>query len=346
MVIMKNGYAIPNTIGGVKLVNEILKLSKDVWWASNDFKSGNHKFKAGTFLVQEFNIGILEQLLEKYPVEVYKLPSGVEVNGYSIRMPKIALYNGQGIDGINARFRADAEYALNLMGFLYALVDENAFREEVLSQFDVLLIPVGDASEILNGWNTKLGWNKEPWQLPGSTGGIGKKGVATIKRFIENGGTYIGISSGGAALACKEVGNIADVKMRKFEMETEKFIYATGQTRLHLKIVDFHPVVFGYEEIFPAYYVSDPLTLTYGGPIFEAGENVKTIAVYRDVDSEDWTGLFSNPKPFTMDYPAIVEQLIGKGCVILFGIDTFYGATWISTYRLISNSLFLAKASH
>jgi hypothetical protein len=340
--IMKNAYAIRNDSGGIKLINDLFKLGGNVYWASENF-SIDKKLEAGTFIVQDIPVGIIQQLVKRYPVDVYKLPSRIEAKVYKIKLPKIALYNGQGVDGLNARFRADAEYALRFLGFPYALVGEDDFRKGILNEFDVILIPAGDASEIVNGWNTKLGWNREPWHLPGFLKGIGAEGIAAIKEFINNGGSYIGTSCGGGALACEEVGGLANVKMCKFETKAQKFTYATGQTRVYLKVTyPTSPILFGYEEIFPAYYLSDPLTLTYGGPIFDVGENVKVLAVYHNVDSEDWTGLFPNPEPFTMGHPAIVEQQVGKGHVVLFGIDPFYGASWISTYKLIANSLYYA----
>jgi glutamine amidotransferase-like uncharacterized protein len=354
---LKNVFAVPNTTAGVKIINELLKARVEVFWLTQEFSAVGKKFGIGTFLVNETPTKILEGIVQKYPVAVYRMPEEFEAKCCKVRLPKVALYDGQGVDGMNARFRADAEYALQLLEFPFGLVAEDDVKQGLLNDFDALLIPAGDASEIMHGWNIEFGWNKAPWQLPGSPKGLGEKGIAAIKEFIQEGGGYIGVSSGGGALACKEVGSIANVSMRKFESKAKTYSYAAGHTRVYLRICEKNsPVVYGYkgyydlqgkwrEEQIPAYYLSDPLVLTYGGPIFEVGNGVKVLATYHDVDSEEWTGLFPNPDPFNKDFPAIVEQKIGKGVVILFGVDLFYGKSWLSTYRLVSNSLYYMVSS-
>jgi glutamine amidotransferase-like uncharacterized protein len=354
---LENVYAVPNTTAGVKVINELLKLNVEVFWLSNEVYLSNTRIKPGTFFINRTPSKILEGLVQKYYVRVYRLPEKFEAECKKVRLPKVALYDGQGVDGMNARFRADAEYALQFLGFPFSLIVEDDIKQGILKDFDVLLIPTGDASEIMHGWNTHFGWNKPPWQLPGSPKGLGEKGVAIIKEFIQGGGGFVGVSSGGAAFACEEVGGIANVKMRKFESKAKTYAYAVGHTRVYLKICDEnHPVVYSYdgyydehgkwhEKQIPAYYLSDPLTLTYGGPIFEVGNGVKVLATYHDVDSEEWTGLFPNPDPFKRDYPAIIEQKIGEGIVILFGNDPFYGKSWLSTYRLVSNSLYYVTST-
>jgi len=247
------------------------------------------------------------------------------------------------------RFRADTEYALSFLGFPYILVTEQDIQNGILDNFNVLLVSAGDAFEMLNGWNTKFGWNKEPWRLPGSIKGLGKQGIAAIKKFLENGGAYIGIGCGGGALACQEVGGLADVSMLKVEAEKAVF---RGQVRVYLKVAAPNsPIMFGvpdyvdqeghgHKHVFPAYYFSDPLLLTYSGPIFKVGENVEVLATYHDVDVEAWTGFWQTPDVFRKDYPAIVLQHVGRGIAILFGIELDYNCTWLSTYKLLSNSLY------
>lgn len=349
-------FAVPNNTSGIRIVNELLKLDAEVLWLDEKISESDKTFGPGTFFVNEVSERILDTLIQEYPVIIYRMTKEFKAKCHKLRLPKVALYNGQGVDGMNARFRADTEYALELLGFPFGFVTEDDIKSG-LSNFDALLIPAGDASEIINGWNLKFGWNKAPWQPPGSPKGIGTKGVDAIKEFVKKGGGYIGVSSGGAALACKEVGGIADVRMHKFESKAKTYTYASGHTRVYLKICDKNkPVVYGYngfsdaqgkwhENEIPAYYLSDPLVLTYGGPVFEVGKGVEVLATFHDVDSEDWTGLFPNSEPFKKDYPAIVQQKVGHGHIILFGIDLFYGKSWISTHRLLSNSLYYIVSS-
>jgi len=351
---MNDLYVIPNNTAGVKLVNELLKLNFSVYWMCKKPDSKFSFLKNGVFIASVQPRALLEQLVSKYPIEVHRLPAHLELVGYHLRIPRISLYNGQGADGINARFKSDAEYSLNLLGFHYVLVNENNIKEGILNFFDALIITPGDAMEMLNGWNPELGWNREPWQLPGSSQGLKEEGMKKIKEFIKGGGTYIGIGCGGGTLACKEVGGLANVNTVKIEYE-EKFKMAAGKSRVYLKVADReNPVMFeidGYtdeegneHDVFPAYYFSDPLSHFYGAPIFAPGDNVKILATYHDIDSEPWTNFIANTELFKKDLPAIVEQPLGKGRIILFGVDILYGASWISTYKLLSNSLFYSVA--
>ena len=198
-----------------------------------------------------------------------------------------------------------------------------------------------------DGWNTHVQNYEYPWQVPGEPKGLGENGARTIAKFIQEGGLYIGTGSGGGSFACKEVAGLADVNI---------IDHGIGQARVYLKIEDdSHPILYGYEGyrdqagewhkgIMPALYYCDllwPRMDTYAGPIFRTGEKAKVLATFNGVDFEEWTEyVVKPPTAFTENNAAIVVQKIGKGNLVLFGINLGFRAQWQANYRLLTNAIY------
>ena len=340
-------YAIPCTNLGITLVNKLLSLGQEIYWVAEPFETAGQTFEAGTLIVNVKMPGLMKEVLKATRLQVYRLPSNVAFKGYEIRFPRVALYTGQGVDERNIVFKADTLWALEKLGFTYVPVTEKEIKKGVLKYFDVLVVPGGDAREILNGWSKEIQWNKDPWQLPGEIEGLRSEGIAAIKKFIEEGGGYVGISAGGGSLACEEVTGLTNVKIKA---------HTLGQARVYLKIQKAeHPVMMGFtgfkdeegkwhEEIIPAVYYSEPLFLEFGGPVFEAGGKAEVLATYHAVDYEPWTKYLANPEPLQEDNPAIIAYDLGKGKIILFGINPDFRAFWTGTFRLLSNAIYFQVA--
>ncbi|MBS7635182.1 hypothetical protein KEJ34_06820 [Candidatus Bathyarchaeota archaeon] len=99
-----------------------------------------------------------------------------------------------------------------------------------------------------------------------------------------------------------------------------------------------------HEGIIPAVYYSEPLMLEFGGPIFEACENALVLATYHDVDYEPWTKYLTNTKPLQEDNAAILTYELGRGRIILFGVNPDFRAFWTRTFRLLSNAIYFQMA--
>jgi hypothetical protein len=345
--ISETSYAVPYTNLGINLINKLLNFGQEVYWVSKPFEAFGKIFEEGTFVVNINLPGLMNEIVRGKEVQIYRLPSNIAFEGYRIRFPRIALYTGQGVDERNIVYKADTSWALEKLGFTYVSITENEVKNGVLKYFDVLVIPGGDAREILRGWSEEIQWNKYPWQLPGEKGGLGDKGIAAIKKFVEEGGGYIGISAGGGSLACKEVTGLTDVKIKA---------HTLGQARVYLRIKKpEHPLMFGFkgfkdqagkwhQQIMPAVYYSEPLMLEFGGPVFEACGNALVLATYHDVDYEPWTKYLTDTKPLQEDNAAILTYELGKGRIILFGINPDFRAFWTRTFRLLSNAIYFQVA--
>ncbi|MBS7635181.1 hypothetical protein KEJ34_06815 [Candidatus Bathyarchaeota archaeon] len=160
-------YAVPYTNLGITLINKLLSLGQQIYWISKPFNANGKIFKEGTFIVNVNLPGLMNEILRDKGLQVYRLPSNIVFEGYKIRFPRIALYIGQGVDERNIVYKADTSWALEKLGFTYVSITENEIKNRVLRYFDVLVVPGGDAREILKGWSDEIQWNKYPWQLPG-----------------------------------------------------------------------------------------------------------------------------------------------------------------------------------
>lgn len=334
----QDAYAVLNTLSGVRLVNEALRADEDVIWTSEGFSIEDKDFPMGTFLLP--STSRIEKIIHNCHIgPVFQL-SYPQVRSKKLEPPRIAVYDGIGAQGVKARHRANMEYALNFLGFRYTLVHEHEIEE--LDNFDVFIVSNGDAYEMMYGTNTRLGWKKPPWAVEVSEG-LGDEGISKIKAYLKNGGGFIGVGPGGAALACKEVGGLTRASMIDPSIGEKKHMYGSGKTRVHIKVLNrSHHIMSGMPERFSGYYYSDPLSLTYND-LFFASSGVDNLAIYDGSDSEPWTKMWLNPDIFEEGYGAIVHDKVGRGSAALFGIDPVYGARWFSTYRLVSNAIFHLK---
>jgi len=339
-----------NRASSVKLVNHALQSGIEVRWLWRPATSGASSVPAGSFSILD-RAGLAQEFALEAGIPFRQENAHPAAEGISLELPRIAVYAGQGADEKNHTFAGDTLWALDFLGFPYAQVNETEVREDVLSGFDVLIVPNGAALEMLNGWNIEAQNYLYPWQVPGPVGGLGSIGLAKISRFIERGGRYIGISSGGGALACKEVSGIADVTIAD---------QGLGQARVYLRIEQpAHPLMLGYEGFhdqdgtwhahqMPAFYYCDqlwPRAENFAGPIFKAGPQAETLASFERADYEEWTENLERP-PVAMNprHSGIVFQKSGRGSIALFGVALGFRAQWLSNYPLLSNAIYSWKA--
>lgn len=336
---VRSSWLIDNNMVGVRLINELLRLGKEVRWnIGKDFGE-----EEGTFTVPS---PPPDFPLSSQTSRVVRSTTGKDGRGVSLQPCRVALYSDQGVDERNRVFWADSTTALTLMNFDFDPVSIQDIWEGKLDAYDALLIPGGDAEEILRGWRTDLMFNRSPWEPAGARQGLGERGVSCIRKFIEQGGTYLGIAAGGGAFAAKEYARLADVSIAA---------HTLGQARVLLRLAA-HPLTSGTrcyrtqegtlrQGVVPAVYYSEPILLTHGGPLFEVGTGAESVADYGDVEHEPWTkAVQGDASLFRKGLSAIVHQRKGKGRIVLYGINPDFRVTWLSTYRLLSNALFLARA--
>ena len=335
-----------NCESAIPLVNHALKVGADVQWLLNgtELKSGD--LPPGSFCISDPQ-GIVQEFGRTNGIPIIRGARVPANKSPLLRLPKLAVYVGQGANEKCGTSAGETLWALDALGFSYAQVSEQDIHSGLLDRCDVLIVPGGSGSEMLNGWNVTVQNYKTPWQVPGKPLGLGKKGINKIVSFLRRGGRYIGISSGGGSLACRELGGFADVTIAD---------HGLGQARIYMHSeVPTHPVMFGYDgyrdqdgnwhdrEI-PAFYFCEqlwPRMEDFSGPVFKAGARSTMLASFVRADYELWTeNMERDPGSFNREHAAIVYQRVGKGSVVLFAPNLGFRGQWVSNYRFFSNAIY------
>jgi hypothetical protein len=213
-----------------------------------------------------------------------------------------------------------------------------------------VLIPDGNATEIIHGWERSDLLNSPPWELPGEPRGIGQEGLEALRKFIEEGGGYIGIGAGGGLLATEGYAGLINLSLACHSLGTARVMLRIGNPA--------HPLVYGlsghYDEngewkegVFPAFYHSEALSGAIGGPIFKAGEKAQVIAYYHAADHDPTSHQIVHADLLgeSAQGVAVAFQEVNKGMVTVIGVRPGFRAVWTNTYRLLSNAIFYRTSS-
>lgn len=342
-------YAIPNTTEGVRLINRIWGLGASLHWLANPVRLADMRLSEGTFLVTDAPRSALRTLAQGLALRIQMVPRGTKIDGYSLTRPRVGFYVGQGVDRPDASARADIWWALDNLGFEYAPLDAEDFRQDMLARYDVLIVPCGDAHEIVHGWDREAPLNSSPWELPGEPLGMGQEGLDALRQYVKNGGFYLGIGSGGGLLALDDHAGLIDLQVMAHSLGTARVLLRVDRAD--------HPLMFGlnghYDEdgtwtegYFPAQYHSETFTDRPGGPIFRAGPACTALASYYRVDHDPQRLQIINESFLTEAEGgvAIAHQELGKGQAVVIGVRPGFRALWTNTWKLLSNGIFLSSA--
>jgi hypothetical protein len=342
-------YAIPNSADGVRLINRVWGLGASLHWLTDPVTLADLRLSEGTFLVTDTPKDALCTLAQGLGLNIQMVPGKTKVGGYSLTRPKVALYTGQGVDTPDASARGDISWALDNMGFEYAPLKAEDFTLDMLAGYDVLIVPCGDAHEIVHGWDTKAVLNSSPWELPGEPLGIGQEGLEALRDYVRGGGLYLGIGSGGGLLALDDYAGLIDLQVMAHSLGTARVLLRVDRAD--------HPLMFGLggyynedgtwtEGYFPAQYHSETFTTRPGGPVFKPGPDSTALASYYRVDHDPERLQIINESFLTEAEGgvAIAHQQVGKGQVVVIGVRPGFRALWTNTWKLISNAVFLSSA--
>jgi hypothetical protein len=199
-----------------------------------------------------------------------------------------------------------AQKALESNGLPFELVRALDIQEKGLGKYKLLFVPGGWASQKLKA--------------------LGNKGIDEIKKFVEGGGSYLGIC-GGAGLATKDGMALLDIARRPTRERVPSF-----NGRIQLNTVE-HPVWENLDRtdtlpVFHAWWPSQfvikgpaiKVLARYGNPMpdsFSSDLNVgDTNRAGCWPELEDRYGINLDPARLR-DEPAVVEGNFGKGRVVL-----------------------------
>jgi hypothetical protein len=241
--------------------------------AEDEFTQGSAKFVSGSFVIPgEGNPadveGRLDTAARDLGLAVHRLAALPDIKTHDLDAPRLAILHSW----LNTQDEGWFRLALDKLEIPYSYIPLQEIRdsEDLRSKYDVIIFPpagmLGKSQRIVNGIG---GENAIPWiktekyphlGVPDSRedirGGIELKGIVHLRRFIEQGGLFIPITS------------MADLPIsygivESVSVSNPQKLKAPGSV-LSANITDMlSPIGYGYDRNLGVYFS--------GGPVFETG---------------------------------------------------------------------------
>jgi len=311
------GLLIPSiggSLGSIRMVNEALRKGLNVYVPKNRLPGLN----SGAFVIPTITHiadGVLIAGKDRASELLHGWAAQCEVQGESciegtihgrvlkLKSPKIALYCGEGTHSS----WVNVSRILRKFGFGEAgLVREQDINIEVLSEYDVVVFPGGNAIDMLLA--------------------IGRDGCKAVQDFVNLGGSYLGICAGAwCATPSQYYMPIVDCEVTNLPS------WDLGKGWINFESHNRHPIMLGMKGKFKAFYA--------GGPFFRKVRNGEIVVKCAGIGSD-----FSHNAPVEDIRGAIGQGIVicasrGQGRAVLFSFHPEYPKSPL-TFRLLANALF------
>ena len=235
--------------------------------AEEEFEAGGQKYVRGSFIVPLSGDarGKLFQAVEELGLRAFALGELPKVPTHELVAPRIAILH----TWTNTQNEGWFRLAFDTLGIPYAYISDHDIRKttDLKSKYDVIVFPPSgvSAQRVVNGIPVK--GEPIPWRAttayPNLTGpngaqtddvrgGMGLEGVLNLKRFVEEGGLFVPITSSGAIAI--DYGLVEGLTI-----QDPKQLQARGSV-LSSEIAEARsPVAYGFGDRLPLYFGGAPV---------------------------------------------------------------------------------------
>ncbi|HUF05581.1 MAG TPA: M14 family zinc carboxypeptidase [Aridibacter sp.] len=304
--------------------------------AAGEIKAGDKTFPAGTIFIDSATAdrSALARVVENTVIAPEALDSMPEGKMIDLDVPRIGLLHSW----TSTQNAGWVRFTLDQSGIPYKIIEKTELKAGNLrSKYDVLLAPHFGRSlrALLTGVDKK--WSPLAYETTDKTpshgkivsssditGGYGFDGLASIEKFVNEGGTFIGLSTGGTLVV--DSGIARDIAMSSPNVNTPGSV-------ITMKITDkSSPLTFGYDEFthvfrgnLPMYRVGKDDT---GFVVAQFGTKPLPVRPWEREKKNESSG---KTPPLVLSggilsgrsaldgAPAILTAPVGRGRVILFG---------------------------
>jgi hypothetical protein len=303
----------------LQALGRLLRAEVPVRWATAGFTDAGRRFPAGTLLVPQSARARLEPLAR----ELGLVARGVAATppALRVRAPRVGLYRSfvASIDEGWTRFVFERQ-----VGVEYVTLRDRDVRAGGLRQrFDAILLPDQAAADIRDG--------HPKGTMPAEfTGGLGAEGVASLKAFVEEGGTLVALN-GAAEMAAQELG-LAVTNVLAGEAPGTGF-YCPGAI-LKAQVEGTDVLVHGLDGSAALWFQN--------GPAFEVAGPGQVLLRYPEGEPLLSGWLVGEGRLHGKAALVLVPQ--GRGRVVLFGFRPQYRAQSWGTYLPLLNAIYSSAA--
>jgi hypothetical protein len=319
---------------------------KDVRFEALDqpAKAGGTDLPAGTFLVA--SSPRVKAEVEKLGLQAVALAAAPEGKKHAVDIPRLAMFSTWGATQDVGWVR----YAFDKFELDYDLIYKDRIRHGNLrSAYDVIVIPSqggrGGSRSLIFDIEPKAGkkyaYRKDPdyptlgmyGESDDISGGMGLPGVAELDKFVNAGGTLITL--GASSFLPADFGITRTVQAAR----TTAAFYAPGPI-VEAEITNpNHPIFYGYtQHVVPVRWA--------GGPLLTVPADERRRAVLAQFPGQEksvLSGLMRGVAETRMR-PAIVDEPVGQGRVILFSTNPAYRWQNLGEFNMLVNSILHTRA--
>ena len=322
------GYLLRSeTNASARAVNRLLAAGAQVTWSREALTIGDTYFQPGMFLIEGGREAtrLVTSLARDNHMRFDALPSLPSVSRYQLRTPRVGLYKSwyPQFGFCPTVEEGFARQVLEEYEFPYkSLVDADIRQGGLQERFDAVVLPHLQWERIDQGLS--------PSQYPPEyTGGLGDQGAATLRAFVEAGGTLI-TWDGSAEYAVRRL-NLPVANVLAGIPEAE--FYGPGSF-FRVVLDTSHPIAYGMPQ--------QTAVVFERGPAYELHQGV-VVGRY-PMTNPLLSGWLLGPEKL-YGRAALVEVPVGRGRVILIGFKVHFRAQARGTYRILFNSLFYSAAT-
>jgi hypothetical protein len=166
---------------------------------------------------------------------------------------------------------------------------------------------------------------------PPYSGGIGKDGVASLKAFVQAGGTLVCMSDA-CALALDEF----NLPVRNLVGRMKPADYSLPGTLVSLEVDTAQPIAWGMPATCAAFYTTGPV---FGTSVPGAGVGRSVVARFPEFADQVVASGWAAGTPAMAGHAAVVDASLGRGKVVLFGPRVQCRGQTVGTYKLLFNAI-------